>query len=296
MKFIPAAVTLKVARTALVLQKNSPSILFGVGVAGVVATAVLASKATLEVDGVLMQHEAQIAKIKKAGTLQPEQYDDDAAQRDTIVVYSKTVGSLVKLYAPTVICGLVTIACLTKSHNILSDRNAGLAAAYAIVDKGFKEYRKRVEKEFGTEKDLEFLHGVEEREYIEEGKQGHKVVVEKVARREGFPSVYAKFFDEVNPSWQRNPDYNYVFIKARQQYANDMLKSRGHVFLNEVYDMLGMERTSAGAVVGWVLGNGDDYIDFGMYDDRPAARDFVNGREPSILLDFNVDGVVYDKI
>ncbi len=294
MKFIPAAVTLKVARTALVLQKNSPSILFGVGVVGVVATAVLASKATLEVEGVLEEHDTNLERIVKAKTL--KEYSEEAAQRDKILVFAKTTSSLVKLYGPTVISGIITIACLTKSHNILSDRNAGLAAAYAIVDKGFKEYRKRVEKEFGTEKDLEFLHGVEEREYIEEGKQGHKVVVEKVARREGFPSVYAKFFDEVNPSWQRNPDYNYVFIKARQQYANDMLKSRGHVFLNEVYDMLGMERTSAGAVVGWVLGNGDDYIDFGMYDDRPAARDFVNGREPSILLDFNVDGVVYDKI
>ncbi len=294
MKFIPAAVTLKVARTALVLQKNSPSILFGVGVVGVVATAVLASKATLEVEGVLEEHDTNLERIVKAKTL--KEYSEEAARRDKILVFAKTTSSLVKLYGPTVISGIITIACLTKSHNILSDRNAGLAAAYAIVDKGFKEYRKRVEKEFGTEKDLEFLHGVEEREYIEEGKQGHKVVVEKVARREGFPSVYAKFFDEVNPSWQRNPDYNYVFIKARQQYANDMLKSRGHVFLNEVYDMLGMERTSAGAVVGWVLGNGDDYIDFGMYDDRPAARDFVNGREPSILLDFNVDGVVYDKI
>lgn len=296
MKFIPTAVTLKVARTALVLQKNSPNILFGVGVAGVVATAVLASKATLEVDGVLTAHEKDIEKIKKAATLQPEKYDEDAVQRDKIVLYARTTTQLVKLYGPTVISGIITIACLTKSHNILSERNAGLAAAYAIIDKGFKEYRKRVEKEFGTEKDLELLHTSEEREYIEETKQGHKVVVQKVASRNGMPSVYAKFFDEVNPSWQRNPDYNYVFIRSRQQYANDMLKSRGHLFLNEVYDMLGIERTSAGAVVGWVLGNGDDYVDFGLYDDRPGARDFVNGLEPSILLDFNVDGVVYDKI
>lgn len=299
MKFVPNTVSLKVARTALVVQKGSPNLLFGVGVAGVIATAVLASRATLKVHEVLDGHDANFARIEEAKLLVDEsgerKYSDEDAQKDKVIIYAKTVGQLVKLYGPTVISGVLTIACLTKSHTILTDRNAGLAAAYAIVDKGFKQYRKRVEQTYGKEKDLEFLHGAEEREYLEETKQGPKVVVEKVASRDG-RSLYARFFDELNPSWQRNPDYNYVFLRARQMYLNDMLQSRGHVFLNEVYDNLGIERTSEGAVVGWVLGNGDDYVDFGMYDDRPAARDFVQGREPSILLDFNVDGVIYDKI
>ena len=300
MKFVPNAVTLKVARTALVLQKSSPNLLFGVGVAGVVVTAVLASKATLKVEKVLDQHEANMNVIDaaqiKVDTKGAPIYTAEDAQKDKVLVFMKTGGELVKLYAPAIVTGIVTIACLTKSHNMLNERNAGLAAAYAIVDKGFKEYRKRVEQSLGKEKDLEFMHGAEEHEYLEETKQGPKVTVEKVASRDGKPSMYARFFDELNPSWQRNSDYNYVFLRARQQYLNDMLQARGHVFLNEVYDSLGIERTREGAVVGWVLGNGDSYIDFGMYDDRPAARDFIQGREPSILLDFNVDGVIYDKI
>jgi hypothetical protein len=64
--------------------------------------------------------------------------------------------------------------------------------------------------------------------------------------------------------------------------------------------MLGIDRSKAGSVVGWVItkeGTGDNFIDFGVFDgDNPRARDFVNGREGSILLDFNVDGVIYDKI
>jgi hypothetical protein len=58
---------------------------------------------------------------------------------------------------------------------------------------------------------------------------------------------------------------------------------------------MGFERTSAGFVVGWVLdGNGDGYIDFGLSEARSSR--FMNAEERSVILDFNVDGVVYDLI
>src|SRR5690349_7388413 len=138
MKFIPNAVTFKVARTALVLQKNSPNILFGAGVVGVVATAVLASKATLQVEGVLDQHDKQLQMIEEGklavDTHGVKVYSEEDARKDTMIVWGKTTHELIKLYGPTVICGIVTIAALSKSHNMLNERNAGLAAAYAIVD------------------------------------------------------------------------------------------------------------------------------------------------------------------
>ena len=90
---------------------------------------------------------------------------------------------------------------------------------------------------------------------------------------------------------------NLFFLKAQQTNANVQLTVRGHVFLNEVYDMLGLPRTAAGAIVGWVRGNGDDVIDFGIWDNNDINSDFVNGYNRSkILLDFNVDGVIYDII
>jgi hypothetical protein len=86
-----------------------------------------------------------------------------------------------------------------------------------------------------------------------------------------------------------------MFLQCQQNYFNQQLKARGHVFLNEIYDAIGLERSKAGTIVGWVTdGNGDGYIDFGMFED--ASRRFINGIEPSILLDFNVDGVIYDLI
>ena len=110
-------------------------------------------------------------------------------------------------------------------------------------------------------------------------------------------SQYARFFDESCINWSKTPEYNLMFLNGQQNFANDLLNARGHVFLNEVYDMLGIPRSQAGAVVGWVKGVGDDYIDFGIFEGKTAAaRAFVNGAERNILIDFNVDGVIYDLI
>ena len=202
------------------------------------------------------------------------------------------------MYAPTVIVGTLTIVCLTKSHTILSNRNTALMAAYSVLERSYNAYRKRVIDEFGEDKDREFRYPTKEIRTLsldEKGKAVEKVETKTLLDQY---STYARFFDEMCPDWKRNPEYNLIFLRAQQNWANDLLRARGHVFLNEVYDMLGIPRTKAGAVVGWVIGHeGDNYIDFGLFDgENSAARDFVNGRERSILLDFNVDGVIYDKI
>jgi hypothetical protein len=168
-------------------------------------------------------------------------------------------------------------------------------AAYGALEKGFDEYRRRVVEKYGEEEDRNFRYGSREVDVVDD-----KGKVNKVLRvGDDIPSVYARFFDPTSTSWNKNPDYNFVFLRSQQNWANDLLKIRGHVFLNEVYDMLGLERSKAGSVVGWILIGDyrDNYIDFGLFDgDDQAARDFVNGREGSVLLDFNVDGVIWDKL
>jgi hypothetical protein len=111
------------------------------------------------------------------------------------------------------------------------------------------------------------------------------------------PSGYARFFDESSVQWRSDYTHNTFFLKTQQNYANDLLKIQGHVFLNEVYDLLGLPRSSAGALVGWVYEGddiGDNYIDFGIF--APENVDALNGYVPRFLLDFNVDGVIYDAI
>lgn len=294
MSFVPEVISRTVARNALHLQKASPEVLLGVGIVGLVGSTVLACRATLKVEEVLSESKD---KVDLATNLEHDDYSEKDRQRDLMLIKYQTGVKIVRLYAPAIVVGGLSIYCLTSSHNILSRRNAALTAAYAALEKGFNQYRARVIDKYGEEEDRDLRYGTEKVQ-ITDPDTGKKKTVTRVGPDD--PSIYARFFDPVSSSWSKDPEHNLFFLKCQQNYANDLLKSRGHVFLNEVYDMLGLQRSKAGAVVGWILSEKnetDNFVNFGVFDGREqVARDFVNGREGAILLDFNVDGVIYDKI
>ena len=285
--------------------KHSPEILAGVGVVGVIASLVMACKATTKLSDVLDESKEQLDKIKEvaADPAYEEKYSQDDAKKDTTITYVQTAMKVTKLYAPSVILCASSLGCLLASNNILKKRNAALSAAYMTVDKSFKEYRKRVADRFGEEVEKEIRYNIKAKEVATVDENGNEVT-ETVKVMDGTDdpntySDYARFFDESCAAWQNDAEYNLTFLKAQQQYANDLLKSRGRLFLNEVYRMLGIDETKAGQVVGWVYNpdnpTGDNFVDFGIYNmQRERVRAFVNGYEPNILLDFNVDGVIWD--
>lgn len=299
MKLVPIAVSRAVGRTILVTQKNSPALLLGAGIGvGILAT-VKACQATLHLEEVLAEAEKDAANLDKVAKVRPDKYPAQQHEIYKKALRMRTARNVAKLYAPAVGLGVISIALLTGSHVVLTKRNAGLAAAYAVLDKGFNEYRERVRKELGPEKDQEFRYGSKTKEIVEEGEDGHKVREIKrnaVTNR----SIYARFFDESNRNWQRSgPIANRTFVQVQQDYANDKLSARGHLFLNEVYDLLGMERTPEGSQVGWIKHGphkGDGHVDFCLDWGSPEMRDFMNGDEGSVLLDFNVDGVIWRYI
>jgi hypothetical protein len=296
MKFqLPTAVTRTVSRTILKTRANSPTILFVGGVAGVVTSTVLACKATLKVDEVLDEHRKTAMNIK---TVEHEHYGEIDRKHDLTLLYVQSAVKFTKLYGPAVILGSVSIGMLTKSHNILSKRNAALTAAYTALEKGFKDYRKRVVDEFGEDKDREFRFGKKTETILQEDTNGKKKV-NKTRFGDGGGSIYSKIFDEYNQNWDPHPEYNVLFLRGVQSQCNDRLQARGHLFLNDVYRDLGMEDTTEGAVVGWLAdGDGDGFVDFGIFEDKSMTRmhDFLIGREGGIMLDFNVDGTIFDKI
>lgn len=282
-------------RSWLLTKKFSPQILTTVGVVGVVTSGVLASKATLKLDPIVQDIKlaVEIADDLKTSKTADE-YSSTDYKRDVTKAYVRGALDIGKLYGPAVTMAAASIACLISAQGIMHKRNAALAAAYKTVEQSFSEYRKRVIEEFGVDKDRDIRAGLRDEEV-----KGEDGKVKTVTRVDGTKaSAYARFFDEYNKNWEKKADYNLVWLKSVQNHMNDMLRVRGHVFLNEVYDALGFEHTSEGAIVGWVIGGGgDDYIDFDIYDFQSnAKRLFVNGNEPSILLDFNVDGIIYDKI
>lgn len=290
----------------LVVQKYSPEILTGIGIVGFGATIVTACTATLKVDDILDEHRETIEKIDMVLNSDEfkNEYDEDQAKRDKAITFIKTGAKIGKNYLPTITLGALSIACILSAHNILSKRNVALLAAYKASEEAFANYRDNVKEEFGEEKDHELFYGLK-KEKVEEvvtDKKGKEKKVEKeIAVSNGkIASPYARFFDECNPNWTNDPDQNRFFLAQVQNQVNDRLRRNGHVFLNEVYEALGFEHSSAGAVVGWIYDDKDgkdNYIDFNIVDgSNIAKRAFVNGYESSILLDFNVDGVIYDLI
>ncbi len=290
MKFhLPASVASRVALVTAKTQQNSPHILFGAGIVLMGATVVTACAATLKVEKVLDEH--------KQHTEWAEANDGRVdGRKEKAIAYAVTGRKLTRLYGPSVILGVGSVVCLTQSHRILHKRNVALTAAYAGLDKAFKKYRERVADEIGEEREREVYADVETTKVKIDGK---KVEVKKASGKGGSP--YARLFDEHNRNWDTNGDYRVGFLRLKQNWVNDRLNSKGIVFLNEVYDELGLERTEAGQHVGWVSKkyneSVDGYIDFGVFTEASSDEYYnfaVHG--DGIWLDFNVDGPVSELL
>lgn len=288
------------------LKKHSPEILVVAGVVGAVTSAVMACKATTKVHDILEDTKTKIDQVNEVlanDDIPEEKYSVEDSKKDLAIIYAQTGFEFVKLYGPSVALGVLSITAILTSNNILRKRNLALAAAYTTIDRSFKEYRGRIVERFGKDLDHELKHNIKAKEIEEtitneDGTETTETKTVDVANPTEY-SDYARFFDEACSGWTKDPELNLMFLKRQQSYANDLLQRRGYLFLNEVYDMLGIPRTKAGQVVGWVYDEncpvGDNYVDFGIYDmHREKCRDFVNGYERTILLDFNPDGNILD--
>lgn len=293
-------------KVTIKLKKHSPEILVVAGIVGVVTSTVLACKATTKVGKVLDNtrndidtiHDATEKGVTKAG----EEYSVDDSKKDLTIVYAHTGVNLVKLYAPSVALGTLSIAGIVASHNILKKRNVAIAAAYATVDKTFKEYRSRVVDRFGAEADKELRYNIKAKKIEEVVKDPETGKEKKVKSTVGIanPDVndYARFFDETCLNYEENMDYNIMFLHSQEQYANDRLKADGYLFLSDVYEALGIKRTKMSQTVGWVYRpenpDGDNFVDFGILETNRETED--GGYEKAILMEFNVDGPILDLI
>lgn len=292
-------------RAGLKVKKHSPEILLVTGVVGGVAATVLACKATTKLSKVLETSKNNVDQIKTyvEENGYSEEYSEQDYKKDLTIVYTKSAVDLVKLYGPSVLLGAASIGCILASHNIVRKRNMALAAAYASVDSSFKDYRKNVIDRFGKEldKELKFNIKSEEKEETVTNEDSTETVVKKTVTTATVneTSDYARFFAEGQMGWEKDPEHNLYFLKCQERIANEMLQERGHVYLNEVYDLIDVPRTQAGQIMGWVYDpenpDSDNYIDFGIYRmDDERKRAFVNGHECNILLDPNVEGNVWD--
>ena len=288
-KALATTATSVVGRQALKFQKHSPTIMFAGGIVGVVATVVLSSKATLQLEAIAEDAKNKLDAANSLHDSKHPDYSEQDFQNDRVIVFAQAGVKVVKIYAPALVVGILSVAALTGAHVTLNRRNVAVTAAYAALDKGFREYQERVIDVVGPEKELEYRYGVasEEVETIDAKGKKRTTVVKSAAGG----SPYARFFDARNQNWSPTAEYNLFFLKGHQNTLNDRLRVRGWITLNDAYDALGMDRTKAGLVMGWVLdGKGDNFVDFGIWDDQNMERvhNFMTGAEGQLLIDFNV--------
>ena len=290
------------SKAVMKLKKHSPEILVVAGIAGTVVSAVLACKATTKVAEILDETKGTLDTIHEGmetGAINGQEYTTEDGKKDTVVVYAQTGMKLAKLYAPAIILGTLSITSILASNNILRKRNVALGAAYAAIDKSFKEYRGRVIERFGEQVDTELKYGIKAKKFEEievDPETGKEKKIKKtvMVADPNLQSDYAVYFDSKSRNYETNPDYNRMFLKAQQAFANDKLQTRGHLFLNEVLDDLDLPRTPAGQIVGWTKDGPDGYVNFRIVE---VERETEDGRhEPALLLDFNVEGNIWEKM
>lgn len=290
------------SKTVMKLKKHSPEILVVAGIAGTVVSTVLACKATTKVAEILDETKGTLDTIHEGmetGAINGQEYTTEDGKKDTVVVYAQTGMKLAKLYGPAIILGTLSITSILASNNILRKRNVALGAAYAAIDKSFKEYRGRVIERFGEQVDTELKYGIKAKKFEEievDPETGKEKKVKKtvMVADPNLQSDYAVYFDSKSRNYETNPDYNRMFLKAQQAFANDKLQTRGHLFLNEVLDDLDLPRTPAGQIVGWTKDGPDGYVNFRIVE---VERETEDGRhEPALLLDFNVEGNIWEKM
>lgn len=294
-------------KTKLGIKKHSPEILVAAGIGTEIVAAIVACKQTIKANDIVAEARKSLQNIEDVKELAANnevEYTEENEQEDRKTIGMQVAVGMVKTYALPVGLGVLSITCILAGHHILKKRNVALAAAYSALSTDFMNYRKRVVDKYGKDVDFILKNGLEKQiiaNRVVDPETGEvKETKEEVLTYEGDKlSQYARVFDEVGSTqWTPSADHNRAFLLMEQNYFNERIRTRGYIFLNEVYERLGFRPTKAGSVVGWVYQNADyEGIDFGIFTAHTQkAAEFLEGTEPSIILDFNVQGDILSLV
>lgn len=293
----------------MIVKKHSPEILMVCGIVGTVTGAVIAAvNSYKKLPDINQAHEDKIDSIEWEvhNEVVTEEEGKKLAKKECAVY----VLNIAKIYAVPVLIEGASIAMICASNGIMRKRVAGISAALAATDSAFEAYRKRVVNQFGEDVDKALLNGTSEIEITNLDENGDGQPEKVLIVDPNAPSRYARYFKRYsdsgvkNPYWCDDSTHLEYWFNLEQSYLNDLFKAKGFLTLNEAYKELGFEETQAGMVVGWVFdpkeGEGDNYIQLNITKVNIPSDEFDEDdnrlTEPAYLVDFNVDGNIYDKM
>lgn len=285
------------------ISKHAPTILSVTASAGVIATGYLAWKAGTRFEDVEGRDWDRRKECLKNADIIPDEDVPKIERKNRILFILDTVRTV----APAAIVGAATITMIYFSNSISKKRLAAMGAAYATLQTAFDGYKRTMVEALGKESVEKILKpklpnvGKSAEEILSsDNKSDAANVSDAVVNSLKALSPYARIIaEESSTCWDPNEDYTSQNLAAVQLWANRRLERKGHLFLNEVFDQLGLSRTREGAVVGWLKnGEGDNYVSFGDFDAsiyRVPSDDYTRV-DSNFIVDFNVDGVIWDRI
>ena len=259
-----------IQKLGAIIVKNAPKILTAAGVIGVGIGVGVACKDTL------------------AGVDEITQAKADICEKD----YIPAVKKMAKVYWPSCLIVGGSLFMIIGGHYILVKRYAGLVVAYEGLNKSYKDYRRYIKKNYGDATDFDARHHKDEIVQMD-----NEIVVNSddifIPDRDlsDFAVFFGKDYSEVLVT--DDPEEALNVLKSNEEWANAVLEEQGYIFLQDIYDALGIDKFAPDGV-GWCAGIGDNFVDFGIYNVRNGRA--VNGTEPVFLIDFNHDGYILPYI
>ena len=285
---LPLFVTRALGSLKLGAVEHAPELLTVGGTVGMIATVVTACKATLEFQEVLKVHNERMAKLdaieidRTAAGHVVNEADAIDIPETRMGIWVETAKSAVKIYYKPAILGLLSVSAFMGATGIFKKRYLSMAGAFIQLFDENKALKSELERARTGKEEIDAHVDTETGEVIEDGTS--------TVSPEERECMFSRFFDESNPNWEKSSEANRIFLQNTERFANNRLHMNGHLFFNELLDMLGYEKTQTGQMFGWIDDGSEWQIDFGIFNaNSKAKRRFVNGIERSILLTFNVD-------
>lgn len=282
------------AKANVSLRKASPTLCLIGGIVASGAAMFCTVRVSRHATYILDDRKAKEEEIKTAYENQEEfsqPYTEEDMKHDLTVCNKNALTDLCKIYALPVGLYILSVVLFVEGNHIMKKRNAALSTALAASQTALAAYRDRVRSFVGEEQEADIYNGA--RKVVDENGNEH-------IERDSFTRLTDRVFDESNNNWSKEKFDNQTFLYKTEEYLNQMLMARaangsiGFVFLNEVYDVLGFDRTPEGQYLGWIYEEGkhESYIDFGLRQMDEGHRLFANGHERTVWLNFNYDGDV----
>lgn len=231
------------------INKHSPEILTGIGIAGMISSTILAVKATPKALDLIA------AKKEELNTM-------DLSIKDTILCTWK-------LYLPSAISTLTSVSCLIVACNVNRKRNAALMTAYSLSESAFRTYRDEVIKTIGEKKEKKLRDNINQEMINNKPIEKNQVIITKKGNTLCQDCISGRYFRS-----------DLDTIRKVVNELNRKMMTENYISLNEYYDAIGLDHIKDGDNLGWRIETGLIEVSF--------SACIVEDDEPCIVIDYNI--------